>query len=171
METNKQEVVMKRKHPLNNEKGSVIVLAVVMLFFLTMLGISATKTSSIEVQIAGNALRHNLAFYAAETSKVRVIKNPDLYGSQNIDTGTPHFFPNDTDPYVPNTSGLPTPEELNSNQSFNGSVEYDRSGDPPRGSGYEVGAYHAHNYKMICNGYSSHNTNMQIEVGFYRIGF
>lgn len=162
---------MKEKHLLENEKGSTIVLAVIMLFLLTILGIAATTTSSIEVQIAGNALHHKLAFYAAETAKVRVIKNSDLYGSENIDSGTPHFFPNHTDPYVPNTSGLPTPEEHNSNQSFNGSVEYDSSGDPPRGSGYEAGAYHAHSYKMTCNGYSSHNTNMQIEVGFYRIGF
>jgi hypothetical protein len=162
---------MKEKHLLNNEKGSVIVLAVVMLFLLTMLGLSATTTSSIEVQIAGNALRHKLAFYAAETAQVRVIKNPDLYGSQNIEIGTPHFFPNDTDPYVPDTSGLPTPEEVGSNQSFNGSVEYDSSGDPPRGSGYQAGTYHAHNYKMTCNGYSSHNTNTHLEVGFYRIGF
>ena len=162
---------MKEKHLLKNEKGSIIVFAVVILIFLTMVGIAATTTSSIEVQIAGNEVRHKLAFYAAETAKVRVIKNPDLYGSENITTGTPHFFPNDTDPYVPDTSGLPAPEVFNSNQSFNGSVEYNSSGDPPRGSGYEAGAYHAHNYKMTCNGYSSHNTNMQIEVGFYRIGF
>ena len=162
---------MKEKHLLENEKGSIIVLAVIMLFLLTMFGIAATTTSSIEVQIAGNELRHKLAFYAAETSKVWVIMNSDLYGSQNITTGTQHFFPNDTDPYVPDTSGLPAPEELNSNQSFNGSVGFNSSGDPPRGSGYEAGEYQAHRYIMTCNGYSSQNTTTQIEVGFYRIGF
>jgi len=163
---------MKRKCRLENEKGSVTVLAVVMLALLTLLGIAATTTSSIEVQIAGNDLRHKLAFYSAEAARALVIWSPDLYGSDNITPGIIHYFPNNTtDPYVEITGGLPTPEELGSNQSFNGSVEYTSSGKPPRGSGYEVGEYEAHQYKMVCNGYSSNNTKMQIEVGFYRIGF
>jgi hypothetical protein len=162
---------MKRKCRLENEKGSVTVLAVVMLALLTLLGIAATTTSSIEVQIAGNDLRHKLAFYSAEAATAYVIWSPDLYGSDNITPGTFHYFPNNTDPYAEITDGLPTPEELGSNQSFNGSVEYTSSGRPSRGSGYEAGEYEAHQYKMVCNGYSTNNTTMQLEVGFYRIGF
>jgi hypothetical protein len=163
---------MKEKCLPENEKGSITVLAVVLLMLLTLLGIAVTTTSSIEVQIAGNDLRQKLAFYSAEAAKGWVIWNPDLYGSENITLGTQHYFPNDTaNPYIPDTSGLPTPEELNSNQSFNGSVEYDSSGDPPRGSGYEADTYQAHSYIMTCNGYSSNNTEMQVEIGFYRIGF
>jgi hypothetical protein len=162
---------MKEKYLRENEKGSVTVLAVVLLMLLTLLGIAATTTSSIEVQIAGNELRHKLAFYSAEASKSYVIWNPDLYSSVNITPGTPHYFPNDTDPYEAETSALPAPETLNSNQSFNGSVEYGSPGGLPRGSGYEVGEYQAHRYIMTCNGYSSHNTDTSIEIGFYRIGF
>ena len=154
---------MKEKYLLENEKGSVTVLAVVLLMLLTLLGIAATTTSSIEVQIAGNELRHKLAFYSAEASKGWVIWNPDLYGSNNITAGAPLFFPNNAVPSEAQT--------LNSNQSFNGSVEYGSPGDVPRGSGYEVGGYRAHRYIMTCNGYSSNNTSMQIEIGFYRIGF
>ena len=167
---------MKEKCLLKNEKGSVTVLAMVILALLTLLGIAATTTSSLEVQIAGNELRHKLAFYASEAATAYVIWNPELYGSENITPGTKHLFPNNTDPYVPNTSDLsepnfPDPEVLNSNQSFNGSVEYDSSGGVPRGTGYEAGEYQAHSYQIICNGYSTNNTSMQIEVGFYRIGF
>lgn len=168
--------IMKEKCLPENEKGSITVLAMVLLMLLTLLGIAVTTTSSIEVQIAGNELRQKLAFFSAEAAKGWVIWNPDLYGSENITSGTKHLFPNDTDPYVPNTSDLsepnfPDPEVLNSNQSFNGSVEYDSSGDPPRGSGYEADTYQAHSYIMTCNGYSSNNTEMQVEIGFYRIGF
>jgi len=168
---------MKRKCRLENEKGSVTVLAVVMLALLTLLGIAATTTSSIEVQIAGNDLRHKLAFYSAEAATAYVIWSPDLYGSENITSGTKHLFPNySSDPYVPDTSDLseptfPAPEVLNPNQSFNGSVEYTSSGRPPRGSGYEASEYEAHQYIMECVGYSSHNANMHLKVGFYRIGF
>ena len=154
---------MKEKYLPENEKGSVTVLAVVLLMLLTLLGIAATTTSSIEVQIAGNELRHKLAFYSAEAAKGWVIWNPDLYGSNNITAGAPLSFPNNADSSEEQT--------LNSNQSFNGSVGYGSSGDPPRGSGYEAGEYQAHRYIMTCNGYSSQNTQMQIEVGFYRIGF
>ena len=162
---------MKEKYLLENKKGSASVIALILLALLTLLGIAVTTTSSIEVQIAGNELRQKLAFYSAEAAKGWVIWNPDLYGSENITPGTPNYFPNNTDPYVPDTSGLPTPEVLNSNQSFNGSVVYNSSGDLPRGSGYEAETYQAHSYIMTCNGYSSNNTEMQVEIGFYRIGF
>ena len=57
---------MGEKYILENEKGSVIVLAVVLLMLLTLLGISATTTSSIEVQIAGNEHRYKRDLYLAE---------------------------------------------------------------------------------------------------------
>jgi hypothetical protein len=153
---------MKEKYLAENEKGSITVLAVVLLMLLTLLGIAATTTSSIEVQIAGNELRHKLAFYSAEAAKGWVVWNPALYGSNNI-SGAPLSFPNTAVPSEVQT--------LNSNQSFNGSVEYGSPTDPPRGSGYEAGEYRAHRYIMTCNGYSSQNTSTQVEIGFYRIGF
>ena len=162
---------MKHKSRLENEKGSVMVLAVVFLMLLTILGISALTSSSINTQLAANDLRHKLAFCAAESAVAYVKKRPDLYGPDNITAGAPHYFPNNTVPYVPITSGLPTALSINGNQSFNGEVEYDSSLLPPRGSGYSVGKYKAHQYQMICNGYSSKGTAKNIVVGFYRIGF
>ena len=162
---------MKHDFRLKNEKGSVMVLAVVFLMLLTVLGISALTSSSINIQLAANELRHKLAFCAAESAVAYVKRRPDLYGPDNITAGTPHFFPNNTVPYVPITSGLPTALSINANQSFNGEVEYDSSLLPPRGSGYSVGKYKAHQYQMICNGYSSKGTAKNIVVGFYRIGF
>ena len=156
---------------LGNEKGSVMFLAVVLLVLLTILGIAVLTSSSIDTQIAGNELRHKLAFYAAESATAYVTWSPDLYGPDNITVGTPHYFPNSTIPYVGITSGLPTPLSMNATQSFNGEVEYDRTTSPPRGSGYSVGKYKAHQYQMVCKGYSSHETRKNIVVGFYRIGF
>jgi Tfp pilus assembly protein PilX len=162
---------MKQKSLLKNEKGSVTVLAVILLMLLTLLGMAATTTSSIEVQIAGNELRYKQAFYAAESAAAYVTWRSDLYGPDNITPGTSHYFPNDTDPYVGITGGLPTAQQVNTTQSFNGQVEYTSSSSPPRGSGYSAGTFRAHQYQMICNGYSSNNTSKDIVVGFYRIGF
>lgn len=57
---------MRVKSVLNNEDGSVIVLALIFLVLLTILGISATSTSTIEVQIAGNHARYKQNLYQAE---------------------------------------------------------------------------------------------------------
>ena len=162
---------MKQKFQVENETGSVMVLAVVLLVLLTILGIAVLTSSSIDNQIAGNELRHKLAFFAADSATAYVIWSPDLYGPDNITAGIPHYFPNNTVPYVGITSGLPTALSINESQSFNGDVEYDRPLLPPRGSGYSVGKYKAHQYQMVCNGYSSKETTKNIVVGFYRIGF
>ena len=54
------------KYCPKTENGSITVLALILLALLTLLGISATMTSSLEVQIAGNDDRHKKAFYEAD---------------------------------------------------------------------------------------------------------
>jgi hypothetical protein len=48
------------------EEGSVLVVALLILVLLTLIGISATRTGEIEVQISGNEKTYKTAFYAAE---------------------------------------------------------------------------------------------------------
>jgi hypothetical protein len=57
---------MQEKTPLINEDGSIMVIALIILVLLTLLGISATTTSTIEVQIAGNDRICKQNFYLAE---------------------------------------------------------------------------------------------------------
>ncbi len=63
---------------LNNDKGSVMVAALMVLVLLTIIGISASNISVTEVQIATNSLRYERAFYTAESglqhAKVRLKK-------------------------------------------------------------------------------------------------
>lgn len=162
---------MKHKMTVKNEKGSMMVLSVVLLFLLTILGMAALNTSSIESQIAGNELRHELAYYAAESASVYVACHPDLYGPDNTTAGVSHYFPNDTTPYAALTTHLPPARSIGVSQSFNGQVRYQRTSSPPRGSGCSVGKFKAHQYAMACNGYAPGNTAERIVVGFYRIGF
>ena len=51
---------------LGNEKGSVLVVGMLIMVLLTVIGIAATTTTSIEVNIAGNNRWYQVAFYAAE---------------------------------------------------------------------------------------------------------
>ncbi len=59
---------MKKISLLTNEKGSVVVLALIMLVLLTLLGMAVTRTSSIEVQIASNDRQAVDCLYKAESA-------------------------------------------------------------------------------------------------------
>jgi Tfp pilus assembly protein PilX len=48
---------------LNNENGSVIVAAMFILVMVTILGIAASNTSTLELQIASNDQFVKMAFY------------------------------------------------------------------------------------------------------------
>ena len=52
---------------LNNQNGSVIVVAMIILALLTILGISSTNTSTLEVRIATNSQDYQLDFYVADS--------------------------------------------------------------------------------------------------------
>ncbi len=57
---------IRRINRLSNEDGSILVITLLMLAFLSILGVSATTTSTIEVQIAGNDRTFKQNFYKAE---------------------------------------------------------------------------------------------------------
>jgi hypothetical protein len=50
-----------------DEKGSALIIALLILVLLTLMGISATTTSTIEVQMAGSEKFYEMAFYTAES--------------------------------------------------------------------------------------------------------
>ena len=52
---------------VKNEEGSVLVVALLMLALLTIIGISATTTTKIEIQVAGNEESHRIAFYCSDS--------------------------------------------------------------------------------------------------------
>jgi hypothetical protein len=51
---------------VNNQRGSVIIITMIILVLLTIIGISAIDTSTTEMQIATNEQLHKIAFYAAD---------------------------------------------------------------------------------------------------------
>jgi hypothetical protein len=156
---------------INNEEGNVLVVALFVLILLTIIGIAATDNTSVELKISANDKFHKIAFYAAEAARSYVAGTTGLYGPDNILVGLDHYFPNDTDPYVANTSD-PSPEfTLAPDQSFKGTVTYRSASPPPRGSGYAVGQFRAHNYDIASTGAGPRNAESQIQAGFYRIGF
>jgi hypothetical protein len=159
-------MVIINKHPVyHNQNGFAIVTVVFVLAFITLAGVMMIQTTNNELQISTNDQIYKISFYAAEAAKTYVMLNSDLYGSENIEAGTPASFPDTAQPAV--TQLVAT----NSSQSFNGTVEYQSSAEPPRGSGFQSGKYRAHRYQMLCNGWGPRDSKIVIDAGFYRIGF
>jgi len=56
-----------------NENGSALVLALLILVLLTLMGISATTTSTVGIQMAGSEKFYELAFYSSESGWQRAL--------------------------------------------------------------------------------------------------
>lgn len=150
---------------LGRQEGFGIVPCLMLLALITIIGVMSIRTANTDIDISANTQIYNRSFYAAEAGRAFVLNNASLYGSENISPGTPVAFPNPDDPTEsePIIAGGP--------ETYNGEVEYLSSSVPPRGSGYQVGKFRAHTYRMICNGNGPRNAVTRIEAGFYRIGF
>jgi type IV pilus assembly protein PilX len=94
---------MKKRCLLKNENGSIMVIGLVMLMLLTLLGISATTTSTIEIRIAGNEIEYKRNLYLAEATALEFAQemqdDPDLENNPEIkalDSVTPDNIRDDT---------------------------------------------------------------------------
>jgi len=87
---------MKKISLLTNEKGSVIVLALIMLVLLTLIGMAVTRTSSIEVQIAANDQQAVDNLYKAESADHYAIELSNIWLTdaflQAADTAANHVI-------------------------------------------------------------------------------
>jgi hypothetical protein len=82
---------MEKIRIIENESGSVLIIALIMLVLLTVLGITATSTSNIELQIAGNERNYKRAFYVAnagiERARAELAAALAQYRANQISTG------------------------------------------------------------------------------------
>lgn len=71
---------------VDNQNGIALILAMIMLFLLSLLGAFALSTSTTEISISGNQKRVQEAFYAADAALERAQTDGSIYSS--IGTGS-----------------------------------------------------------------------------------
>jgi Tfp pilus assembly protein PilX len=83
------------RSPLNNEEGSAIIAALFILVIVTVLGITATNTSTLELQIASNDQFIKMAFYNADSAVYGTAKliSHAINRSESIAAGTGNDAP------------------------------------------------------------------------------
>jgi type IV pilus assembly protein PilX len=65
---------MKEERLWQNEDGSVLIVALIILVLLTLIGISITRTTETELLISGNMRTYNQNLYAAEAAALEGIQ-------------------------------------------------------------------------------------------------
>jgi hypothetical protein len=73
---------------LRNEEGSVLLVALFILVILSLIGMSASSTTQVELQIAGNEQFHNIAFFNADSG---VYATPKIITAAFVQGGDPTF--------------------------------------------------------------------------------
>ena len=155
----KMRGLQKSALPVNNEDGSIIIAALLVLVLLTIVGIASTNVSNTEIGIASHTTAYQQNFYRAEgatieaTTLLEGVSNPilnppswlepdvDLITNQNIrdwDTlgsvtvGTSNL--EDTE-YIGIYTGIVSGNTLNMGSStIHGYRIYGRSSPPERGT-------------------------------------
>ena len=75
---------MQRYNPIDNENGFVLVVALLMLVVLTIMGLSASTTTQIELQISGNERVAKDLFYKAEAAAYEAAQLLENENVQNL---------------------------------------------------------------------------------------
>ena len=138
---------MRGKNWVGNERGTVLILALMLLLVLTIIGINSISTTNFESIISGNERLANIAFYSAEAGiQVGLNQVPDTtpiskreigpdtrYSATVASVGEAHSFGDDSQwtyrRYQVNATG----EALGGNRQ----VEIQtRLGPVPAGTGY-----------------------------------
>lgn len=58
-------------HPETGERGSILLVSLVMLLVMTVAGLTAVKMATLEEKMSGNYQDQQMAFYAAEAALKR----------------------------------------------------------------------------------------------------
>lgn len=69
-----KENILKKTPMFVSEAGNVLIVTLILLVLLTLLGLSASRISSVDIQVAGNNKIYKQNFYTAEAAAMEAIQ-------------------------------------------------------------------------------------------------
>jgi len=146
-----------------SEQGSVTVIALMILVVLTLLGITITRTSTIDVQIAGNEIPFKQNFYVAEGG---VHREAAEVGRGNYPVMNINTFP--VELANQGTAGLPLPDpHLVGLKAYHFSLDYLGFFLPPQG--YSVVHFSRYDYDADSFGDPA-GSRIHVRSRYFKIG-
>jgi hypothetical protein len=138
------------------ETGNISVVALMILVILTLIGISASRTSDTDVIAARNLIPHKQDFYIAEAGQnMEAIK---------IGMGDYHVLDSDN----PELILSETTEEVVPGHSCDYKVIYKGHFFPPKG--YSALHFTRYDYEVITKSGKNKNNDVKIKARYYSIG-
>lgn len=139
---------------VDNEKGMALVLALIVMFLMSLLGTMLIANSSSETKGARNYRVKQDSFYAAERALEYARTDANIYGaigsgSVNIPLAGVSLAAGATD--------------------ATGTVTYLSSGNPPRGSGVDATEFQANFYAIETAGTGPANSRTETETSVAKI--
>jgi len=121
---------------LKNEKGSVMVVGMLVLMLASLIGIAAITTSSIEVEVTANDKTHKENFYRAEGAAMLAAQLLEDEKDSGALQDLPYGQPDPDNPAAPpdlwfrnDLSGFPDPDNVTNDYNWDASL--DSSGEAP----------------------------------------
>ena len=144
------------------EQGSITVIALMILVVLTLLGITISRTSSIDVQIAGNEIPFKQNFYVAEGGIHREASEVGRGNYPVMNINTPIELANQlTVPLPP-----PAPHLVNG-RAYDFSLDYLGFFLPPQG--YSVVHFSRYDYDVDSFGDPA-GSRIRVRSRYFKIG-
>lgn len=155
-----RKIAIKQNGLLYNEDGSVIVVALALLVLLTLMGISATTTSMVEIQIAGAKKTHTGHLFLAEGAAMHCVQT--MQDDENLISNTTYV----------NDEGTVSDTDIGNLQITNSLP----SSISPSGTGYaaiyegtvgsiKMGQPNLHGY-VVYGWHDTHQGRVIVEVGY-----
>jgi Tfp pilus assembly protein PilV len=134
------------------QSGAVLIVSMIILVILTLLGVTAMNTTSLQERIASNTQEQVHAFQAAETGLNQAFADNLAYDISSTYTGgaTPTTFAGSADSasYIPTFLGF---------------------SPPPPGSLYSATSFQAAHFNFRSTGTSATNLSIILNGGAYQI--
>lgn len=169
---------------IGNEKGFVLVVALLMVAVITIIGIAATRTSETEIRISVNERGYINEFYNAEGALIDTLERPTnwLTGSM-LQIGVAGAYTDsdldddgERDNYIEirrifdhtqlKESPLAVQTVPGLSDAANHVPQQSHTGSPPAGSGYSMKHFEVRRYGVTA---TSETGNTQVQTGVWKI--
>ncbi|MBW2066488.1 MAG: hypothetical protein JRJ03_16385, partial [Deltaproteobacteria bacterium] len=139
----------------NLQQGAITIIALMVLVVLTLLGLSVTRNSTTDIQIAANQIPYKENFYLAEGGLNREAAELGRGNYPVTDINTPSQLASQASPDLPGP-----PHEING-KGYDFTVEYLGSFQPP--AGYSAIHFSRYDYFVDVKG-----GNVRVAGRYYR---
>ncbi|MBN2538919.1 MAG: pilus assembly PilX N-terminal domain-containing protein [Deltaproteobacteria bacterium] len=160
----------KQKDTINSESGFALVASLLILAVMTIIGMAATTTSTIEMQIAGNENQYTRTFYNNEGVLINTMETPGTWLTTDFltageTTASYSVVSGDTTAEIRCIESTVTSISGLSDGANNLPARLHRD-SPPSGSGYSMKHFEVHRYGITT---TSASVNTRIQTGVWKV--